>query len=189
MLVYRSVGYFIMFAFTPGWWKSPGLFIMMLYHNINHMSSFRDRFYWIRLVDLWFARCMSQKGGRFMTISWPFFVYHIKPHDTPPHPQSQRLTWIVFFLKWRMIFVVWLKIWRKFMYMWYVYSLDQCSKACLPGRKAMATPNTWLSWLLYLLFFPWYQGPGHFVNVSVNWKNVPIYYIGLSFAKVWRKFC
>ena len=80
-------------------------------------------------------------------------------------------------------FFYWLKIWRKFMYMWYVYSLDQCSKACLPGRKAMATPNTWL---LYLLFFPWYQGPGHFSNVSVNLKNVPIHYIGLS---VWRKFC
>ena len=72
------------------------------------------------------------------------------------------------------------------MYMWHVYSLDQCSKACLPGRKAMAAPHTWL---LYLLFFPWYQGPGHFVNASVNLKNVPIHYIGLSFAKVWRKFC
>ena len=93
-----------------------------------------------------------------------------------------------FFLKWRKKNFYWLKNWRKFTYMWYVYSLDQCSKACLPGRKAMATPSTWL---LYLLFFPWYQGPGHFVNVSVNLKNVPIYYIGLSFAKVllkpWRK--
>ena len=52
----------------------------------------------------------------------------------------------------------------------------------------MATPNTWL---LYLLFFPWHQGPGHFVNVSVNLKNVPIHCIGLSFAKVllkpWRR--
>ena len=66
--------------------------------------------------------------------------------------------------------------------------LDQCSKVCLPGRKAMATPNTWL---LYLLFFPRHQGPGHCVNVSVNLKNVPIHYIGLSFAKVllkpWRR--
>ncbi len=78
------------------------------------------------------------------------------------------------------------------MYMWYVYILDQCSKACLPGRKAMATPNTWL---LYLLFFPWYQGPGHFVNVSVNFKNVPIFkhrfIFRESLAKVllkpWRK--
>ena len=38
---------------------------------------------------------------------------------------------------------------------------------------------------------PMISGPGRFVNVSVNLKNVPIYYIGLSFAKVlpkpWRK--
>ena len=61
-------------------------------------------------------------------------------------------------------------------------------KSMFTRKEGLGNPNTWL---LYLLFFPWHQGPGHFVNVSVNLKNLPIYYIGLSFAKVlpkpWRK--
>ena len=93
--------------------------------------------------------------------------------------------WLKFFLKLRNNSVDWQRF-GEGLCMWYVYSLDKCSKACLPGRKAMATPNTWL---LYLLLFPWYQGPGHFVNASVNLKNVPIYFIiyRFIFRESWAK--
>ena len=50
--------------------------------------------------------------------------------------------WLKFFLKWRKIACLLAKDLAKvYVYVICIYSLDQCSKECLPGRKAMATPN------------------------------------------------
>ena len=67
----------------------------------------------------------------------------------------------------------WLKMWRKFRYIWYVYLSRPMFKSMFTRKEGHGNPEH----MTFVAFvFPWHQGPGHFVKVSVKLKNAPIYY-------------
>ena len=93
---------------------------------------------------------------------------------------------LTFFPEMAKYFFYWLKIWRKFRYMWYVYLSRPMFKRMFTRKEGHGNPKhtTFVSFVL-----PMTSGPWAFCECIGEFENVPIYYIGLSFAKVWRKFC